>query len=118
MKQVSRIGAVLFTVATAITAGCATAPLRTEGSTTRISIAEEAGAAKVPQASLHLQLAREEQELAKALAAKGEKAQAESMLLRAEADAELAVSLSHEDAERAEALAALERLHQLRKENR
>jgi len=39
------------------------------------------------------------------------------MLLRAESDAELAVVLSHEEDERAEAQAALERLRQLRHDN-
>jgi pyridoxal biosynthesis lyase PdxS len=104
-------------VATALVAGCASAPLRTEESTSGIRAAEEAGAAKVPQASLHLQLAREELENAKGLAAKGEKEQAVSMLSRAEADSELAVVLSHEDAEKVEAMAAMERVRQLRKDN-
>ena len=120
MKQLSKIGIMLFTVAVAATtiiAGCANVPLRTEASSSGIRAAEEAGAAKVPQASLHLQLAREEQETAKGLAAKGEKEQAASMLLRAESDAELAVVLSHEDAEKSEAMAAVERVRQLRKDN-
>ena len=120
MKHVSKIGIMLLTVAVAATtiiAGCANVPLRTEASSSGIRAAEEAGAAKVPQASLHLQLAREEQEIAKGLAAKGEKEQAASMLLRAESDAELAVVLSHEDAEKSEAMAAVERVRQLRKDN-
>ena len=120
MKHVSKIGLMLFTVAvtgTTIVAGCANVPLRTEGSTSGISTAEEAGAAKVPQASLHLQLAKEELETAKRLAERGQKEQADSMLLRAEADAELAVVLSHEDAEKSEAMAAVARVSQLRKEN-
>jgi hypothetical protein len=118
MKHVSKIGIIVFAVATAIVAGCAAnVPLRTEASTSGIRAAEEAGAAKVPQASLHLQLAKEELELAKGLAAKGEKEQAASMLLRAEADAELAVVLSREDAERSEAKAAVERVRQLRQDN-
>jgi outer membrane murein-binding lipoprotein Lpp len=121
MRNVSKIGIMVFAVAVvaiAIIAGCANAPpLRTEASTSGIRAAEEAGAAKVPQASLHLQLAKEELELAKGLAAKGEKKQAASMLLRAEADAELAVALSRGDAERSEAMAAVERVRQLRKDN-
>jgi hypothetical protein len=121
MKHVSKIGIMVFAVAavaTAIVAGCAAnVPLRTEASTSVIRAAEEAGAAKVPQASLHLQLAKEELELAKGLAAKGEKEQAASMLLRAEADAELAVVLSREDAERSEAQAAVARARQLRQDN-
>ena len=121
MKHVSKMGIMLFAVAVAATttvAGCANTPLRTEASTTRISTAEEAGAAKVPQASLHLQLAKEELETAKRLAARGEKEKADSMLLRAEADAELAVVLSHEDAEKSEAMAAVARVSQLRKDNK
>jgi hypothetical protein len=121
MKHVSKIGIMVFAVAavaTAIVAGCAAnVPLRTEASTSVIRAAEEAGAAKVPQAALHLQLAKEELELAKGLAAKGEKEQAASMLLRAEADAELAVVLSREDAERSEAQAAVARARQLRQDN-
>jgi len=104
-------------VATAIVAGCASAPLRTEASTSGIRAAEEAGAAKVPQASLHLQIAKEELELARGLAARGEKEKAASMLLRAEDDAELAVVLSHGDAEKSDAMAAVERVRQLRQDN-
>jgi hypothetical protein len=104
-------------VAAAITAGCANAPLRTEASTSGIRAAEEVGAAKVPQASLHLQMAKEELELAKGLSAKGEKDEAASMLLRSEADAELAVALSREDAEKLEARAALDRVRKLRQDN-
>jgi len=121
MKNSSRMRIMLFGVSVmviGIAAGCANAPLRTEASTSGIRAAEEAGAAKVPQASLHLQLAKEELESAKKLAAKGEKEQADSMLMRAEADAELAVALSHEDAEKSEAMAAIERVRQLRKDNR
>ena len=120
MRHVSKIGIMVFAVAvvaTAIVAGCANAPLRTEASTSGIRAAEEAGAAKVPQASLHLQMAKEELELAKGLSAKGEKKRAASMLLRAEADAELAVVLSHEDAEKSEAMAAAARVRQLRHDN-
>ena len=120
MRHVSRIGIMVFAMAvaaTAIVAGCANAPLHTEASTSGIRGAEEAGAAKVPQASFHLQLAREELEHARELAAKGKKEEAQSMLLRAEADAELAVALSHEDAEKSEAMAAVARVRQLRQDN-
>jgi len=120
MKHVSKTGIMLFatTVAIAgIVAGCANVPLRTEASTSGIAAAEEAGAAKVPQASLHLQLAKEELESAKKLAGKGEKEKADSMLMRAEADAELAIALSHKDTEKSEAMSAIERARQLRKDN-
>ncbi|MBW4055896.1 MAG: DUF4398 domain-containing protein [Proteobacteria bacterium] len=121
MKYGPRIGFMLIAVAvaaTGIVAGCANVPLRTEASTSGIRAAEESGAAKVPQASLYLQLAKEELEAAKSLAAKGEKEKADSMLMRSEADAELAVSLSHQDAEKKEAMEAVERARQLRINNR
>jgi outer membrane murein-binding lipoprotein Lpp len=120
MKHVSKIGIMLFAVAVAATgiiAGCANVPLRTEASTSGIRAAEEAGAAKVPQASLHLQLAKEELDRAKELASIGEKEKAEYMLFRAEADAELAVALSRGDAEKSEAQAAVARVRQLRQDN-
>ena len=120
MKQVSKIKIMVLAVAiaaTAIVAGCANAPLSTEASTSGIRAAEEVGAAQIPQASLHLQLAKGELELAKELSANGKKDKAESMLLRAESDAELAVALSHGDAEKLEAQLAVERVRQLRQDN-
>jgi len=119
--HVSKLRVLVFAVdvvVAAIVAGCASAPLRTEASVSEIRAAEEAGAASVPQASLHLQLAREELALAKDLASKGEKEQAVSMLSRAEADAELSVALSREDAEKSEAREAVVRVRQLREDNR
>jgi hypothetical protein len=120
MKHVSKIGILLIAMAVlafAITAGCASAPLRTDASTSGIRAAEEVGAAKVPQAPLHVQLAKEELELAQNLSKKGDKEEAKSMLLRAEADAELAVTLSHGDAEKSIADKAMARVRQLRQEN-
>jgi hypothetical protein len=120
MRHVSMLGSIVFAtaiVAAAMVSGCANAPLRTEASVSGIRAAEESGAAKVPQASLHLQMAREELELSKGLFAKGKKEEASSMLLRSEADAELAVALSHEDVEKTEAIAAVKRARQLREEN-
>ncbi|MDP2310183.1 MAG: DUF4398 domain-containing protein [Pseudomonadota bacterium] len=99
-------------------AGCATTkPLYTEGSTAAIRSAEELGAPEVPQASLHLQLAKEELEAATALNEKGDEDEAKSMLLRAEADAELAIALSRADAEKTAAQAAMDRVRKLQSEN-
>jgi hypothetical protein len=122
MKQVSRIGITLLAlavVATGIVAGCASVPLNTDVSTPSVTIrvAEEAGAATVPQASLYLQLAKEEVESARTLSSQGNKEAARSMLTRAEADAELAIALSHKDTEKSEAIEAVERVRQLRKDN-
>ncbi|MCK9463687.1 MAG: DUF4398 domain-containing protein [Proteobacteria bacterium] len=117
MRNVFKI-AITSLAAAAFAAGCASAPLKTEASTSGIRAAEEVGAASVPQASLHLQLAKEELARAKSLAANDQKAQADSMLMRSEADAELAVALSRVDAEKTEARAAVERVRQLRIENK
>ena len=122
MRQVSKIRTMLLAVVvltTAIGAGCAAAPQRsTEASTSGIRAAEEVGAHNVPGAALHLQLAKEELQRAKGRTANGDKDRASSLLLRAEVDAELAVTLSKENAQRAEAQAAVERVRQLRQENR
>ena len=120
MRHISKTAIMVFAMAAAIAAiaaGCA-APLRTEASSSGIRAAEEVGAAKVPQASLHLQLAKEELDQAKGLAGSNEKERAVSMLSRAEADAELAVALSREDAEKAEARAAVDRVRQFRQQNK
>ena len=101
-------------VTTTLAGGCATAPLRTEASTSGIRAAEEVGAPSVPKAALHLQLAKEELQRAKDLAAKGEQEQAASLLQRSEVDAELAVALSREATEASEARDALERVRKLR----
>jgi hypothetical protein len=116
MRHVLIFGTLLFV---AVAVGCAGHPaLRTETSTTTIRAAEAVGANDVPRASLHLQLAREELERAKGMADKGQKDEAASQLLRAEADAELAVVLSQEQNEKTEAGQAMERVRQLQHDNR
>lgn len=91
--------------------------LYTETSTAAIRSAEDLGAHDVPQASLHLQLAKEELAAATVLNDKGEKEQGTSLLLRAEADAELAIALSQADAQKTEAQAAFDRVRKLQAEN-
>jgi hypothetical protein len=91
--------------------------LNKEAPASAIRAAEEAGATTVPSASLYLQLAKEQLVKAQELAAAGEQAQAESMLRRAEADAEVAVALSRGDADKKEAEQAIARVQQLRKTN-
>ena len=120
MKHVNMaVMAVSFLLVAAI-AGCASGPpfsQSSEPSKSAIRAAEEVGATKLPSASFYLQLAKEELESAKGLAAKGKKEQAASLLTRAEADAELAVTLSHEQTERTGAEKAIERVRQLRIDN-
>ncbi len=89
----------------------------TESSTSAIRAAEELGATKIPNASYYLQLAKEELEGARELAANSKKVQATSLLWRANADAELAVLLSHEDVEKNEAKDAVNKVRQLQKDN-
>jgi len=114
MRRVFLVGSLVLVVAAA---GCAGVALRTEGSSAAIRAAEEVGAKDVPQAALHLQLAKESLEKATKLSKQGEEAQAKSLLTRAEADAELAVVLSREDSERQAAMEAVEQVRQLRLAN-
>jgi hypothetical protein len=62
-----------------------------------IQQAEQLGASQVPMAALHLKLAREQDLTARQLAATGDY-RADLVLARAQADAALAVALSHEAA--------------------
>ena len=118
MKQINMVMLAGSVLLAAVIAGCGSSPvLNKEASTSAIRAAEESGASKVPSASLYLQLAKEELENAKGIAAKGDKEQAESMLLRAQADGELAVALSRGDADKKEATEAIERVRQLRQDN-
>ena len=104
-------------VSTGAVAGCASTPLRSEGSTSGIRAAEEVGAESVPRASLHLQLAKEELASAQRMSGNGDTEEAASMLMRAEADAELAVALSRESAEKQDAAAAMESVKKLLNDN-
>jgi hypothetical protein len=118
MKHISLNAVIPGILFMALIAGCASSPpVNKEASTSAIRAAEESGASNVPSASLYLQLAKEELESAKSLAASDEKEQAESMLLRAQADGELAVALSHGDSDKKEAVQAIERVRQLRQDN-
>jgi hypothetical protein len=67
-----------------------------------VRAAQEAGAASVPEAELHLQLATEQLSKAKQLIAHDHNAEGEDKALRARNDAELALSLTHERALRNE----------------
>ena len=108
-------GSILFV---ALITGCGSTPVvNKEASTSAIRVAEEVGASNVPSASLYLQLAKEQLESAERLAKENKKEQAESMLLRSQADAELSVALSRGDADKTEAIQAIERVQKLRQEN-
>lgn len=97
--------------------GCATAGPSgetMEATAASIRAAEELGAPRVPQASLHLQLAKEQSQHAKQLVAKGDGEEAGSLMLRADADAELAVALARSSAENARTEKAIEKLRTMK----
>ena len=102
-----------------VIAGCGSSPVmvNNEGSTSAISAAEAVGASNIPSASLYLQLAKEELTKAQGLAETGDKEEAESMLSRSQIDAELAVALSHNDADKKAAAEAIDRVQKLRQDN-
>lgn len=97
--------------------GCRSAPPpveRMEASSAAIRAASEIGATHVPEAALHLQLAKEEAEQAKVMVRRGERKAAVGLLMRAEADAELAVALSRENSAKSEAQQAMDRIRAFR----
>jgi len=96
--------------------GCAGVQLsgeRLERSEASIHGAEALGAADVPEANAHLQLAREGTDTARRLAAAGD-ARAPLVLAAAQADAELAVELAREPTVHAQALRAGQELDAVR----
>lgn len=99
--------------------GCGSSPavIDKETSTSSIRAAEEVGASDISSASLYLQLAKEELGKAQAFAANGDKKEADSMLLRASSDGELAVALSRSDTDKKEARDAMDRVKKLRQDN-
>lgn len=117
MRIDPKISLMLLAISLSTTNCAARAGLQTETSSSAIRSAEELGAADVPQAALHLQLANEELAAAKTMNEDRRPNEAASMLLRAEADAELAIALSRADADREAAKAAVQRVRTLQIEN-
>jgi hypothetical protein len=97
-------------------AGCASAPptKHMEASTAAIRAAEEVGAARVPAATLHLQLAKEQAQHAQKLMKDGRNEEATFVLMRAEADADVAVALARADQEQQRANEAQLKVQQLK----
>lgn len=83
-------------------------------STSDIRAAEELGADRHPRAALHLKMARDQMRTARALIADGDGDEAYPVLVRAEADAELALTLAREARMRAEAREAMNKVRELR----
>jgi len=97
--------------------GCASTPQPTEkltSSEAAIRGATEVGAPQVPQAALHLQYAQEQVAQARVLMKNGDNERAGLLLMRAQADAELALALARENATKAEAQKAMDEAKALR----
>jgi hypothetical protein len=98
-------------------ASCAssnTATPAADSSSAAIRAAEEVGATHTPDAALYLQLAKEQFEHARLLTDKKDKEQADRLLLRAQADAELALALARSDSEKNEAQGAINKVKNLK----
>ena len=90
-------------------AGCASTPppnAKVASSEGAVRAAQETGSRNVPQAALHLKLAEEQLESAKLLIRDSDNRRAEYVLMRAQADAELAIALSRAATSTAKAGAA------------
>ena len=87
--------------------------LGAEDSAGAIRAAEEVGAAHNPQAALHLELAKEQFEHSRKMTSEDERPMSTRLLLRARADADLALALTRESNEKLEAQAALEKVKTL-----
>jgi hypothetical protein len=115
-----RIASPLCGIALVFVAGCAAGVSNEKIAATDSSIraAEELGAPKVPQASLHLQLAKEENEHAQKFIKDGDTKSAEGQLLRAQADAELALALAREAPMQIEAQQEADKARSLQQKSR
>jgi hypothetical protein len=85
---------------------CASAPApyeRLASSEAAVRGAREVGSEQVPQAALHLKLAEEGVQKAKALMRDGDNKAASFALMRAQADAELALALARENKTKSDA---------------
>lgn len=113
-----RLGVIVFGTVVVFLGGCATTSGVTDRVTateTTIRVAREMGAGKTPRAALHLQLAQEQVDQAKVLLNDSQEKQADLALLRAQADAELALALAREATAATEAEQAVEQVKSLKK---
>jgi hypothetical protein len=97
--------------------GCGSYPAPTErlaSSEAGIRGAQEVGANNVPQAALSVKLAQEEVQKAKQLMQDGDNRRAELILMRAQADAELALAQAREAQAKTEAQAAVDQVKSVR----
>ncbi len=102
-------------IALSVIAGCGgsvMSPSKLAASQASVRGAEEVGARQVPTAALQLKLAQDEVDKAKALNADGEGEAADRMLTRAQADADLAITLAKEESARKAAQEVMDQVKQ------
>jgi hypothetical protein len=108
---------VSLTLAIPFMTACAAAPPPSERmalAESAVRAAQEVGAERVPTAELHVRLAEDEIQKAKALSNNDQNERADTMLQRASADAELALALAREEGTRSEAERALKQTQDLK----
>lgn len=106
--HVSRLaaGPALGALVALASGGCGGAPPPTRDQTEAVAslrAAEAVGAEQQPQAALHLELAREQLRTAELLIDQGKMNEASGVLMRAKADADLAIALANESRAREQA---------------
>jgi hypothetical protein len=115
------IKTMMFTAGLGLALGCASsAPLPTQQMADVQSAsrsATELGAQKNPRAELHLKLAEEQLAQAQRAVADDDNERATSLLMRAKADAELAVALTREDNAKTQATNAVDEANSKRSIN-
>jgi hypothetical protein len=112
MRQV-----LLSVAASVLVVGCGSYPAPTErvaSAEAGIRGAQEVGANNVPQAALSVKLAQEEVQKAKQLMQDGDNRRAELILMRAQADAELALAQAREAQAKVEAQTAVDQVKAIR----
>ncbi|MBI2393191.1 MAG: DUF4398 domain-containing protein [Deltaproteobacteria bacterium] len=111
-------GVLILAIASIFAFGCGSAPpptARMASTGAAIRAASEVGAQSDPKAALHLKLAQEQRDKAEALMKDGKNEEAEGLLMRAEADAELALALARSAQMKAQAEKAIEEVQELKK---
>jgi hypothetical protein len=112
MRTIAWIGA-----ASVALGACASSPVpadRLALSQAEIRSAQEVGAESVPPAALHLRVANDELAFAKKLMIDGDNQRADYILMRSEADAQAALSLTREAQARADAQKTIDEIQKLK----
>jgi hypothetical protein len=116
--KLQHIGMLLLSLG--VGAGCATSaripPEQIARSEASIQSAEQIGAARDPRAALHVKYARDQLAAARALAAHGHGDEAQRLLVRSTADADLGLTLARADSARTAAQQATDQVRMLEKE--